>query len=352
MDHSKYSEISPQWTQFTQQYPQLVHLDQVGIEERRRIFTQVESQMAPRRVPDDVAQASLTVRSLTVTARDGYEIGVRTYSPVVITKAAQLPLLVYLHAGGFLFGNLESGDVNCRILCSRLQMVVVNVGYRLAPEWKFPHGLYDSYDVVKWAASNAESYLNASPSAGFLLGGISSGATFAGAISYLARDEGLSPPLTGLWLSIPVCIMPDAYPALPDHLRGQLKSLDENDDNPLLTRKSLGDIQNMYAAPPEDPRMSFLLNTDHARLPSRLYLQVCGRDPLRDEALLWDRLLRNHSGAKSKIDMYQGMPHGFWRFPAMKASRDWTTDLVQGIAFVLRKDTGGEGGCEFQIKGV
>jgi hypothetical protein len=52
--------------------------------------------------------------------------------------------------------------------------------------------------------------------------------------------------------------------------------------NGALIRKCL----DLYAAPLLDPRMSFLLKTDHSRLPERVYLQICGGDPMRDEALL------------------------------------------------------------------
>jgi acetyl esterase/lipase len=160
--------------------------------------------------------------------------------------------------------------------------------------------------------------------------------------------------------------MPDAYPLLASEQRDQLRSLEQNAENPLLTRKSLGDIQgefeisrfpfpqcilkrrdicngsliwgkhaDLYAAPPSDPRMSFLLNKDHARLPERMYLQICGRDPLRDEAFLWEKLVREGSRSRSKIHVYQGMPHGFWRFLQMEASRGWIEDLIEGVLFLL-----------------
>lgn len=96
------------------------------------------------------------------------------------------------------------------------------------------------------AAENAQEHLSASPTAGFLVGGISSGANFAGALAYVARDSGLTPPITGLFMSIPVCLMPQAYDLLDPETRGQLLSLEQNAENPLLTRKSLLDIQGQF----------------------------------------------------------------------------------------------------------
>ncbi len=78
---------------------------------------------------------------------------------------------------------------------------------------------------------------------GFLVGGIPSGGNFAGVIAYMARDACLWPPITGLFISIPVCLMPQAYHLMLPALRDQLLSLEQNAENPLLTKKSLTDIQ-------------------------------------------------------------------------------------------------------------
>jgi len=206
-------------------------------------------------------------------------------------------------------------------------------------------------------AANAQEQLNASPATGFLVGGISSGANFAGVIAYIIWDAGLTPPITGLFISIPVCVMPQDYHLLPHEQTDQLLSLAQNAENPMLTRKSLTDIQGqqlcclkdtialillillirrnacveLYGSPPADPRVSFLLNETHSNLPSRAYFQICGGDVLRDEAFLWQKLLRKHSGTISKTHLYSGMPHGFWGFLQMKASQEWLEDLVEGI---------------------
>lgn len=329
-------------------FPQLDDLDKVGIVERRRIFEEVEAQLEKRTLPDDVNDDTVAVKEFSIDARDAFQILVRSYIPLSLSssnktkerygtvvegiKGVERPVMVYLHAGGFLFGDLESGDMNCRVLAKRLQISVLNVGYRTAPEWKFPRGVEDAYDAVEWVcnscfpstspvnlhrqpstyrvnrsqvAQNAGTHLQANPLTGFIVGGISSGANLAAVTPYTARDTALSPPITALWLSIPVAILPSAYQHLNPALRSQLLSLEQNAQNPLLTAKSLGDIQDLYGCPPEDPRVSFLLNQRHAGLPYRLYMQVCGRDPLRDEAFLWEKLVREASGERfqSKIHL-------------------------------------------------
>lgn len=89
------------------------------------------------------------VRTFTIKARDRHDLPVRSYIPLS-GDPERRPVLVYLHAGGFLFGDLESGDLNCRVLAARLNISILNVGYRLAPKWPFPAGVNDAYDATEW----------------------------------------------------------------------------------------------------------------------------------------------------------------------------------------------------------
>jgi acetyl esterase/lipase len=94
-------------------------------------------------------QANLNIEEFTVSARDGHLICVRAYSQ---TDCTDLPLLIYLHGGGFVTGGLETDDDSCRALAAQIPLVVLNVEYRLAPENKFPVGFEDSFDVVRWVS--------------------------------------------------------------------------------------------------------------------------------------------------------------------------------------------------------
>ncbi|RDW84208.1 uncharacterized protein DSM5745_04534 [Aspergillus mulundensis] len=149
-EYAKYSEPSPQWTQFVASQPTLQDLDRVGIIERKRIFIDIESQIPVRDVPDDITENTVSVSEFTIPTRDGYALPVRSYIPTAPRPDNTRPLLVYLHAGGFLFGDLDSGDLNCRVLAVRLNISVLNVGYRLAPKWPFPTGVNDAYDATAW----------------------------------------------------------------------------------------------------------------------------------------------------------------------------------------------------------
>ena len=111
------------------------------------------------------------------------------------------------HEGGWCMGDLSDEDQNCRLFSRGLGAVCVNVDYRLAPEHPFPKGVEDAYDVVKWCATTASPdspILPADPKQGFIVGGASAGGNLAAVVSQLGRDEGLSPPLTGQYLCVPV----------------------------------------------------------------------------------------------------------------------------------------------------
>lgn len=75
----------------------------------------------------------------------------------------------------------------------------------------------------------------------------------------------------------------------------------------------------------------------HKDLPPA-YLQVCGLDPLRDEGLIYERVLREEASVKTKIDMYKGLGHYFWtNFPELEMSKTFVEDTVKGMRWLLEQ---------------
>src|SRR2546421_215502 len=64
------------------------------------------------------------------------------------------PLLVYYHGGGFTYGDLDTHDAVCRILCRHGGVHVLSVDYRLAPEHPFPAAVEDAREALRWAVAN------------------------------------------------------------------------------------------------------------------------------------------------------------------------------------------------------
>jgi len=117
------------------------------------------------------------VEDLHVCARDGHAIPVRLYTPREASWADPLPLLIYFHGGGFTVGSPNSHDAVTRLLCRRADCMVLSVGYRLGPDWRFPTAAHDAFDVLHWAFDEA-ARLGADPSR-IALGGDSAGGTLA-----------------------------------------------------------------------------------------------------------------------------------------------------------------------------
>lgn len=138
-----------------------------------------------------------------ITMRDGYQSEIR------ITELADepeppsgRPLIVLIYGGGWLLGTNYQLIPFARPLAYFYKATVVTVSYRLGPEYKFPTATYDIYDSVKWLGQNASS-LGANPKAGFILGGVSAGATMTAVVAQQLAVEKFSPSLTGQWLSVP-----------------------------------------------------------------------------------------------------------------------------------------------------
>ncbi len=223
------------------------------------------------------------------------DIPVRIYWP----QQQTLPLLlVYFHGGGWIMGSIESHDPTCRAIANVAGCIVVSVGYRLAPEHKFPEPLEDCYAAVRWAAENAAS-LGADPSL-LAVGGDSAGGNLAAAVSLLARDRG-GPRLVHQVLAYPVLSHGATFP-----------SYEENADGYFLTRDMMLYCWRQYLRDEkdgDDPYASPLKAPDLSDLPTATII-TAEHDPLRDEAESYGVRLAQ-AGVPNYCLRYVGMIHGF-----------------------------------------
>lgn len=176
-----------------------------------------------------------------IQVRDGSSITVRIHSPKSPPKDGS-PIFVVYHGGGFCLGGLDNEAVLCRKF-TELEGVAVNVDYRLAPEHPFPVPVYDAYDALKWTAAHFTE-LGGNPAKGFLVGGISAGANFGAVVTHLYRDDVLSPPLTGAFLSIPACIGPNV---VPEKYKDVYLSREQNKEAPILNAASMELMESKFS---------------------------------------------------------------------------------------------------------
>jgi acetyl esterase len=210
------------------------------------------------------------------------------------SAARRAPLLVYLHGGGFVIGDLDTHDEPCRLFCRHAGTHVLSVDYRLAPEHPFPAGLDDAIKAFEWARANAES-LGADP-ARVGVGGDSAGANLAAGVA-LAR-EGVAAQL----LIYPATDMTTARASHQLFGEGFLLTLADRDAFYRHYTRATGVRR-------EDPRVSPMNAPDLSPAPPALVV-LAGFDILRDEGEAYANRLRR-AGVPVRTLRYAGFEHGF-----------------------------------------
>ncbi|MCS6945883.1 MAG: alpha/beta hydrolase [Sutterellaceae bacterium] len=228
----------------------------------------------------------------------GGPIPLRLYRPFGAPASQRLPVLVFLHGGGWTIGDLDTHDVVCRELANRARCAVCSVDYRLAPEHRFPAAVEDTLAATRFIAEQASALgLDATRLA---IGGDSAGGNLAAVASLLLRDAG--GPLPCLQLLI--------YPATD--LRCNTRSHAANGSGYLLTRELIDYFVGCYLNHPaeaRDWRASPALAPSHAGVPPAFIL-TAGYDPLRDEGADYAERLRQ-AGVPVEYVCFESQIHGF-----------------------------------------
>lgn len=243
----------------------------------------------------EVPKAALArVEDLHIPARDGHALPARLYAP---RTDVGLPVLMYLHGGGFTIGNLATHDILCRELARLAGCMVVSLDYRLAPEHRFPTAHNDAWDALQWLARQGQT-LGADP-ARLAVGGDSAGGTLAAASAILARDAGL--PLALQLLIYPGCAPHQDTPSHATFARGLVL------EEPAISWFFGNYVQSR--AEREDWRFAPLLAPDvEGVAPAWVGLAEC--DPLVDEGIEYADKLRL-AGVPVDLDIYRGVTHEF-----------------------------------------
>jgi acetyl esterase len=226
----------------------------------------------------------------------GGPLPLRIYRPA---GPGPFPVLLYFFGGGWTLGGLDTSDGICRSLTNAAGCLTIAVGYRLAPEHKFPAAVEDCFAVLEWAAAHAGEY-GGDPGR-LAVGGDSAGGNLAAATALRARDLG-GPPVAFQLL---------VYPNT-DYLADSA-SIRENDDPYFFNRTSVDWYWDNYLAQPMDglsPLASPLRAADLGGLPPALVI-TAEHDPLRDQAEQY-ALALSEAGVDVELTRYHGMVHGFF----------------------------------------
>ena len=294
------------------------------------------------RVSDpDVDEESVNVRT-----RDGALLELRVYriaqmSPTYDEQEGNpSPLIVLFHGGHHVLGHAGMLSTIASSLSKRFNAVVVSASYRLAPEHPFPTGVNDAWDVLSYCAANAKKVLYADPTAGFIVGGVSSGGSMSISIAHMARDQNMQPPLTGLYLASASARAPNNDGSqLPEQYKDRFLSRSQEKcvNDPVLPANMVNFMDNLYQADKTSELYAPLMwPTGHKGLPPT-YTQICGIDTSRDENLILADMLKKED-VSTRVDLYSGLPHAFWGvLPSMPQAKKWSEDTLEGFQWLLQK---------------
>ncbi|ETN38427.1 uncharacterized protein HMPREF1541_06462 [Cyphellophora europaea CBS 101466] len=284
-------------------------------------------------------------RAIEIPVRDGTSILGRVYLPFTPTEASAggVPVVVFFHGGGWFMGDLDTEAHDCRVICARLGVAVIDVAYRLYPNVEFPVPVTDAYDAVTYVAAeysslgSRECVIDATK--GFVVAGSSGGGTFATIICHLARDDGLKPPLTGCHVTCP--ILSEGDDAHGGRLFGpaRYQSWDRHRKAILMDERMYRAIRTLATYPDHSPLLTPFHFPSHKDLPPTA-VQVAGVDPWRDGGVIYTEELAK-AGVPTRLDAYHGLPHIWWTtFSMVSASRTRFDDMVRAYAWLLGGGTG------------
>jgi len=263
----------------------LPRLDEMTPQEARAGSEELVALIGPGPAVEHVEDVAIPVA--------GAEILARRYRP-----AGAHGTIVWLHGGGWVLGDIAVSDSMCRILAESSRSSVLSIGYRLAPEHRFPVPLEDCFAALCWAGENEPGPL--------VVGGDSAGGNLAAVCALRARDRG-GPALAAQLLVYPVTDTDLTTPSYIQH---------GSDELPLLlgTRemawffshyvRSDADRSNQEVAP--------LRASNLSGLPPAIVV-VAEYDPLRDDSTRYAERLAQ-AGVDVTILTYDDQPHGFFSF--------------------------------------
>ncbi len=243
------------------------------------------------------------------------DVPVRIYRPHRAQGA-----VVWLHGGGFVMGDLETEHPWAVRVADGSGAVVISVGYRRAPEQRFPAALDDAYAALAWAAEHAAE-LGIDPGR-IAVGGHAAGAGLAAAVALRARDQN-GPPVSFQLLN---------QPELDD--RQETWSARNFTDTPFMTRDKVAASWRHYlGSAPASPHAAPARADDLSGLPPA-YITSAEFDPNRDEAIGYaQRLLQ--AGVSVELHQWPGTFHGSQAILSAGVSQRQIADLGAALRRAL-----------------
>lgn len=290
------------------------YLDELKVKPHPQLTRQVLAmirQMPPERMvsTDDLPVGTIaTVKDVTMPGPGG-TIRMRMYDPRAERKPG--PVVVFYHGGAYVVGGIETHAGLTAEIARHLDLPVVSVEYRLAPENPWPAAVDDGEAAARWIADNGEAF--GRQFTGLVISGDSAGGNLTLVTTLALRDKPASLPVI---LQLPIYPASDStkvYPSRQQFSRGYALDISPDDED-------------LYKADPKSVRASPLL-ADLAGLPPTV-LVTAALDPLRDEGRAFAAKLVE-SGVPTAYYEAKGTIHGFATYrKAIPSAQEDTADFL------------------------
>ena len=242
-----------------------------------------------------------TMRDLSCPGPAG-EIALRLFDP----RAERGPgdVIVFMHGGGFVFGDLDSHASLCAEIARTMDLPVIAVDYRLAPESPFPAAPDDSIAATRWIAANGAA--TGREAERLIVMGDSAGANLAIVTASALRDDPAAVPVAAQCLVYPVTETCRDEGSGRDFAEGYF-----------LTQPGMHWFDSHYRAPDDDRRRNPMV-AGLKGLPPTVII-TASLDPLRDQGRALASEIAKVGGEVVYLEA-EGTIHGFWSLRALLVS--------------------------------
>lgn len=280
--------VDPDIKKMVDQIMQIMPTSMEGVDPKEfRELTKTYDQMLGAEISIEKSE------DMKIPVRDS-ELDARLYSD----DSASDSIIVFYHGGGFVIGDIEAYDSICRHIARYSGSKVISVGYRLAPEFKFPTAVNDAYDSYRWIREKSEQFGANKDKIATM--GDSAGGNLCAALSVKSVEDGYPVPALSVLY----------YPVVaPDY---SSESFREFSKEYVLTEGMMGWFHKNYINNDADiasPFFSPMLFKNHEGMPETLVI-TAEFDPLRDQGETYASTLKQHS-VKATCIRATGMVHGF-----------------------------------------
>lgn len=243
------------------------------------------------------------IQNLTYPTADTTQ-AIRIYTPAEVTAGKTLPVIVYIHGGGWVIADLDTYESSAVALAKRTGAIIASVEYRHAPENRFPAAHDDTVAAYKWVLQNAATF-GADPKR-VAIAGESAGGNMAIDVAIAARDQHLQMPLY-MVLVYPVAGTDMTTPSYKENEHAVPLSKPAMDWFVKNTIQSSADLK--------DPRLDVIGHANLRGLPPATIINA-GIDPLASDGLLLAEKL-TAAGVKTTRYMYPEVTHEFFGMDAV-----------------------------------